>query len=565
MTKNNEQLQKFLASLTDRDRKIWLDRLRAKKASQRFSHFVKYTMPDFQFNWHSKIMCDEIDDFLNDPNRNRLMIFAPPRRGKSEIVSRRLPAYFAGKYPQYQMLATSYGDDLAQRNNKDVQRIIQSEAYKKIFPNTRIGRLPNKKKDDIDAKKTGKYFDILNKVDPEKNGYYASAGVEGPLTGLGFHLGLIDDPIKNMQEALSDTRKKAIYDWYDSTFITREMPEYGKVIIILTRWSETDLAGRLLADAEANEDADQWEVICFPEEFDPNHPYIHELDPRTETGQLLHPERFTPEKVKRRKAGATRKVWASLYQQLPTPEGGNVFKREDFKYYKELPENIEYLALSIDCSFKETNTSDYVATGVWGISGSNKYALYVNKERMDLPKTIKHIKKVHKDFLEKYGVKIRVSIVEDKANGPAVISVLKNKIEGMIAYSPKESKISRAHAASFQVEAGNIWLPDPNYSENRIQRPWCVQGVEDFLTEVTGFPYAANDDLVDMMTQMIIKIGDKANWMDELLGDQFAPQPVSNEERFKEELAELMGWDIDDSPTMDNLMLKQLGEKKRLL
>ena len=142
---------------------------------------------------------------------------------------------------------------------------------------------------------------------------------------------------------------------------------------------------------------------------------------------------------------------------------------------------------------------------------------------------------------------IRYTLVEDKANGSAVISTLKNKIPGMLAYNPKTSKEGRANAAAPQVEAGNIWLPDPYYEPNRTAHPWCVEGVDEFVNEVVSFPYAANDDSVDMMTQLLLREAKSAGWVDEFIKGRHFDNPNSaKEDKLTKELADMMGWEIDE-------------------
>lgn len=543
----NNLWKDIYSNSTEHDAKVLLEMARLGKARNRFLNFIQYTMPNYQVNWHHKIICDEIDDFLINPDRRYLMLFTPPRKGKSEIIARKLPAYYFGKHPDKKIIQAAYGDSLASGFNLAVQRTMDSPEYRKIFPNTLIPSEDRSVKKKRGYVRNSKEFNILDNI-----GSYLSAGVDGPMTGEGFHLGLIDDPIKNAAEAYSTARNKRIWNWWETTFITRAMTGH-KVILVMTRWAEKDLAGRLIEEAEKNSAARQWEIICFPEFYDPDHPWLHPDDPRTEPGQVIWEEAYPESEMIAAKASSSAKTWASLYQQLPTPDEGVIFKREQFQFFEETPE-LHFTVLSIDCAFKDADTSDYVAFTIWGVNGPNKYLTYAEKDRLDFPKTIKKILQL----LQKFPT-LRMVLVEDKANGPAVISTLKNKVSRLIAFNPQGSKVARANAVSPQVEGGNVFLPDPYYPPNRIRYPWCVEGVDSFIEEVCAFPYAANDDFVDSMTQALLKIGEKANWMEEWLTNNEENNQTSKSEEFTQDLAEMMGWDIDhgDIPFAD--VFKKMG------
>lgn len=514
------------------------------EARRKLLNFIQYTSPTYEANYHHEIICNELDGFLEDPDRDRMMIFVGPRRGKSEIVSRRLPAYAFGKNPDLQVIATSYGADLAQRMNRDVQRVIDSSEYKELFPETYLSGKNVKTAALGNYVRTSDLFEVVG-----HKGAYRSAGVGGGITGQGADLAIIDDPLKDMAEAMSGTRKQAVYDWYTSTLYTR-LSKVGKVIIILTRWADDDLAGRLLKEAKVNPEADQWEVLCFPEEYDPNHPYKSDLDPRTEKGEILWPEWFPEDKVKKTKASVGSKVWASLFQQSPSPDSGGIFSGSWFQYFKEAPD-FDYICSSWDCTFKDSASSDYVAGGVWGVKGANKYLLHLVKERLSFVETIKMMMKMYKKY-----PKQRFMLVEDKANGPAVISTLKAKIPGLLSFTPKESKEARANAVSPQYEAGNIFLPDKYYAPNRQYFPWIMKLLDEYVEEHKNFPYSSNDDCVDMTTQLLLKIGGVPTWMEQLGMDTSSEMKTDvqkAEEAFNKTIAEQFGFDLDDGPSETGL------------
>lgn len=218
--------------------------------------FTTYTMPTYEVGWHHRAVCEALDD-LYAGIITRLMISMPPRHGKSELVSRRFPSYILGRDPDAQVIATSYSADLASMMNRDVQRIMDSEEYARIFPETRLGASNIRSL----AGGTLRNSDIFEVVG--HRGRYRSAGVGGGITGMGMQFGIIDDPFKNREEADSPTIREKVWDWYTSTFYTR-LEKNARVLVTCTRWHEDDLSGRLLRLQEEDPEADQWVEIRLP-------------------------------------------------------------------------------------------------------------------------------------------------------------------------------------------------------------------------------------------------------------------------------------------------------------
>lgn len=245
------------------------------------------------------------------------MVFAPPRHGKSEIVSRRLPAYILGRDPNAQIIACSYSDDLAGRNNRDVQRIIDSDGYRALFPQTQLfGKF-------VRNQASGRWLRNSDLFEiPGFRGAYRSAGVGGGITGMGCTYGVIDDPIKNEEEAYSPTVRRKILDWYQSTFYTR-LERDARVLITMTRWHKEDLAGALI---EAN--GEHWTVLSLPA--------IHEEgdaasadDPRS-VGEPLWADRYPLAKLKQTRETLGPTKWAAMYQQTPRAAAGAEWPDEYF-------------------------------------------------------------------------------------------------------------------------------------------------------------------------------------------------------------------------------------------
>lgn len=380
------------------------------------------------------------------------------------------PAYALGRNPDLSIIATSYSADLASRMNRDVQRIIESEEYRAIFPGV---HLPGKNSSQF---RTSDFFEVEG-----HRGSYRSAGVGGGITGMGGNILLLDDVLKDRASADSPTIRQTVWDWYTSTLYTRLAPG-GGIIIINTRWHMDDLSGRLLA-AEAAGDGDKWQVINFPA--------IAEQDePHRKAGEALDPARYSLEQLQKIKAAIGSRDWEALYQQHPTPDGGAVFREEWFRRWKptDIPNRFEVVAMSWDMTFKSSDSSDYVVGQVWGKQGAQFFLLDQVRGRWSFTETVEQFMKLS----EKWPHASR-KYIEDKANGPAVIDTLKRKISGIIPVEPDGSKTARAYAVTPLLEAGNVLLPPPGmYS-------WT----DDLISELLQFPAGAHDDQVDALTQAL--------------------------------------------------------------
>ena len=476
------------------------EKVRRVKAKRSLLDFTCYTKADYEVNWHHRATIEKVEQWIAG-EIPRLIICMPPRMGKTEIVSRRTPAYILGRDPDASVIATSYGADLAARVNRDVQLIIDSPAYSNVFPDTQI----NSKNIRTVAGNTWlRNNDIFEVVDHK--GVYKCAGVGGAITGHGCKYGIIDDPVKNREEANSPTYRDKIWNWYNSTFLTR-LEKDGRVLITHTRWHEDDLVGRLLALADADPNADQWEVLWLPGIAEGE---LHESDPR-EHGEPLWPNKYDHKDMRKTRASLGSYDWSSLYQQNPTPLEGGILKRHWWRFWHmpenplppvsiknaagesvsiqstPLPKRFSKQAASWDMAFKDSKSSSYVVGQVWGSVDANRYLLDQDRDHYDFPATVRAVETLHAKH------KTPTIYVEDKANGAAVIATLKDKISGIIPVLPKGGKQSRAEAVTAQIEAGNVYLPHPFIA------PW----VWDFIEECAAFPNATHDDQVDAMTQAL--------------------------------------------------------------
>lgn len=459
--------------MTKEQRQVLMEEARRELARRTMGDFVLYVDDNYRMNWHHRLLCDYLDKLACKEIR-RLMVFMPPRHGKSELVSRKFPAYLLGRNPDTSIISCSYSADLASRMNRDVQRLIDSEKYSVLFPESHLFGKNIRSTAKGSFLRNSDIFEIVN-----HRGTYRSSGVGGGITGMGGEYIIIDDPVKNREDADSATMREKVYDWYTSTLYTR-LEKDGCILLTLTRWHEDDLAGKLLKAAQ--EGADQWTILELPAvcEYPPK-PY----DVRQE-GEALWKWKYDEEALEKMKVTVGSRDWAALYQQHPTPGEGGTFKREWWNYYKVLPDGLYDFVQSWDCTFKDAQSSDYVVGQVWARKGSSRYLLDQVRGRMSFTETLYSIRSLS----AKWPQAVR-KLVEDKANGTAVIDVLRKEIPGLIPVEPEGGKIVRANAVTAVAEAGNIYLPDPSIA------PW----VHDFVEEHAVFPNGANDDQVDAQTQ----------------------------------------------------------------
>jgi predicted phage terminase large subunit-like protein len=277
----------------------------AELARRRLCDFASWTNKAYRANWHHKRLAAALDR-VESGALKRLMVFMPPQNGKSELVTRRFPAFALGRNPDRKIISCSYSADLASEMSLDVQKVMAQPEYRELFPGT---RLASEKDDEV---KTASKFAVVGRA-----GKYATAGVGGGITGKSMDIGIIDDPIKSRAEAESVAYRKAVKNWYVNDFSTRGQGDQTAIVLVQTRWHTDDLAGWLLKVAAENPKADQWEVIDFPAicvEERPN-------DPR-KPGDPLWPERFSAAWLEARRLGMGVYDWSALYQQTPVPPGG---------------------------------------------------------------------------------------------------------------------------------------------------------------------------------------------------------------------------------------------------
>lgn len=460
--------------------------LRLERARRGLLNFTRFTKPNYQVNWHHRLMAAKLNQIV-DGTLTRLIITVPPRHGKSELVSVRFPAYLFGRQPKAQVIAASYNATLAGKMNRAVQRVIDSPDYRQLFPETTLSGKAIRSTSEGNWLRNTDEFEIVG-----HGGFYRSAGVGGSATGYGATVGLIDDFVKNREEANSQTYRERNWDWYTSTFYSR-LEKNGAMIICATRWHEDDLIGRLLQQAKENPKADQWTVLNLPAYAEDTE---NSDDPR-QPGEPLWPGKYDKEKLELIRNVQGERNWVSLYQQRPAPAEGQVVKNSWWRFWRELPVDVDYLCASADLNAKDRDTSDFTVITVWARSGPNFYLIDMVRDRMGWIEQKRALERVTAQYPD-----LNAVFIEDAANGIALIQEARSTVPGVVAVTPRGSKITRLEAVSALIEAGNVFLPDvtlPGYE-------WS-QKVQD---EVGVFPSGAHDDIVDSLSQALSQMRLKA-------------------------------------------------------
>jgi predicted phage terminase large subunit-like protein len=434
----------------------------------RFVDFLPAVEPSFELHQFSLTLAGVLQR-VADGEIQRLIIQCPPRHGKSIQASRLFPAYYLRRHPGRWVGLASYGAELASGFSR-AARAYYILGGGQLDPGSKAA----------DRWETG------------HGGGMWSAGVGGALTGRGGSLLVIDDPVKGAAEANSPTYRQRLKDWWESVLRTRLEPG-GAIVVIMTRWHQDDLVGHLLEIERGSDLPERWHIVDLPAVKTADPPLFPpsctvEPDWR-QPGEPLCPGRFDLIDLDRIRAGSTERSWQALYQQRPTAAAGSVFLREWFRFFN--PAQIDggwmRLIASIDCTFKASSSSDFVALTIWGQRADGAYLLDVVHRRMTFTQTVAAIQASwqHWQFGE--------LLVEDAANGQAVIDTLSRSAQGygIRSVRPMGGKEARANAAAPQFEQGRVWFP--------TDAPWLTLLTEQLL----AFPTGAHDDLVDSTTQLL--------------------------------------------------------------
>jgi predicted phage terminase large subunit-like protein len=334
-------------------------------------------------------------------------------------------------------------------------------------------------------------------------GQCLAAGVGSAMTGFGGHLICVDDPFKNWDEAQSARRRDMVWDWFQSVVWLRRQTMDTSIVVVMTRWHESDLIGRLLAPPDGGEPED-WHVVRIPaiaEEPRTDGPAWEQLpDPLgRQPGEVIEPERFPLEEVQARLRVLGSFKAAALEQQRPAAQEGALIKRDWWRYYDSRPEWPDEWCIVWDSAFRGVDTSDYCVGGVWCRKGPDVYLIDLVRDRMEYPEFKMAVAALARKWPE-----ARAVIIEAAANGEAVISELRRTMPGVIGWPVTSSKESRVHAVSPIIESGHVLLPNPaiNHIDNRVDRSF----VSAFVEETATFPMGANDDQVDVLTMAVERL-----------------------------------------------------------
>jgi len=440
--------------------------------------FICAVNKTYQVNWHHKIICDRLS-LLPSQKQQRIMIFLPPQTGKSEIVSRNLPAWLLGMNPNLRIILASYTSDLAIGFCRDNQKLMLTEEYEGIFPWTFLSE--KRVQSGPGWKRTANYFEIV-----ENKGFMFSVGVGGSTTGKSADVFIVDDPFKDMQQASSGSTRRRIRDWFNSVAQTR-LSLNGHVILMHTRWHDDDLAGQLLRESELDPNTTQWEVISIPAVGVEKAKFRHNLDQRKDGEPLWPSFKGDVEYLETVRKSVGERVWSALYQQNPTIEGGNIIREHWIEYYSQLPFQIHAIPSnrmiqSWDLTFKDTGTSYVVGVAIVYFE-AKFYIIDFYRAKADVIKSMEAIRAMSSRLPNS------TILIEDKANGPAVMSILKKELTRLIAVKPDASKDERLHVVAPFFEARNVVLP--------LNAPWTKEMVH----ELVSFPNSSNDDIVDAVSQ----------------------------------------------------------------
>jgi predicted phage terminase large subunit-like protein len=436
------------------------EKTKQSKVHDSFLDFVKHVWPEFIEGKHHKKIADKFNQIASGKIK-RLIINMPPRHTKSEFASYLLPSWMVGRRPDLKIIQTTHTTELAIRFGRKAKTLMDSPEYKEVFK-TRLRE---------DSQAAGKW-------ETEQGGEYYAAGVGSAITGRGADLLIIDDP-HSEQDALNVTALERAYEWYTSGPRQRLQPG-GAIVVVMTRWNMKDLTGMLLKSQKELK-SDKWEIIEFPA-----------IMP---SGKPVWPEYWKKEELEGVKASISIGKWNAQWMQNPTAEEGSLIKREWWKTWeKDAIPPLQHIIQSYDTAFLKKETADYSAITTWGVfqpnddSPPNLILLDALKERLEFPE-------LRKTALEQYRYwNPETVIIESKASGLPLTYELRKMGIPVINYTPSKGndKHARVNAVAPLFESGVIWAPDHKFAEEVIE-------------ECASFPYGDHDDLVDSMTQAVMR------------------------------------------------------------
>jgi len=432
------------------------------KCQNNFLSYVEHMWPEFICGRHHKIFAEKLNKVASGEIK-RLIVNMPPRHTKSEFASTFFPSFIMGKKPKMKIMQTTHTGELAVRFGRKVRNLMDQKEYKDVFPEVKL---------QADNKSAGRW-------ETNKGGEYFAAGVGGAVTGRGADLLIIDDP-HSEQDALSPNALESAWEWYTSGPRQRLQPG-GAIVLVMTRWSSIDLTAKLL-ESQKEALADQWEMIEFPAIF-------------PETDNPLWPEFWPKDELLKVKSSIPGIKWNAQWMQNPTAEEGAIIKREWWKRWKHktIPP-VKYIMQSYDTAFSKNQTADFSAISTWGVFKPSEDSpdclilLDAQKGRWDFPE-LKEIAMREYTYWE-----CDMVLIEAKASGTPLTQELRRIGIPVVNYSPTRGhdKHSRMHSVAPIFESGMVYAPNKTFAEDMIE-------------ECASFPFGANDDLCDTMTQALMR------------------------------------------------------------
>ena len=468
-------------------------------ARRRLLQFIKRMKPDYQAGWIHHDICRRLERFMDDVEAGkspRLMLFMPPRHGKSLIASDMFPSWLLGKHPEWEIIAASYAVSLPIEFSRFIRDRMKDEAYQALFPKV------NLRPDSQNAERWK----------TKEGGGYVAAGIGGGITGKGAHVLIIDDPIKDAEEADSEVIREKAWNWFGSTAYTRLAPNSG-VLVIQTRWHDDDLSGRLITkmteqikEGLPREEIDDWEIILYPAiatetewlmpdgsitqaEEEPHAQAYH----LREKGEALHADRFPLPRLTQIKRQLQPRHWSALYQQNPMPDEGEYFKKDMMRYSGATPPYHQMkIYAAFDLAIGEKQQNDYTVGVVGGVDFNDQlYVFDLIRFKGDSYRIVEAILNVY----EKY--KPEIIGIEKGQLEMAIKPILKKRMqerrlyptlaEGDRALVPITDKLTRARPLQGRMQQGMVYVLNT--------QPW----VETFEFELLRFPGGVHDDIVDAM------------------------------------------------------------------
>lgn len=517
MDLSQEEIRRLLPTLTVEAKKELLAALEERailQARTRFLPYIEHLNPMFVRGRHHELVAEHLEA-VDRGDIKRLMVFMPPRASKSMMISQYFPSWYIGRHPTQQILSISYNIDLVSFFGRFVRNTVSSDDYRAIFPKVELS---------TDSRASDRWMTTAG-------GVYNAVGIGGGIAGKGASLGIIDDPL-NEQDAWSKAKRDHVIQWFPGGFLSRLMPG-GKIIILMTRWHEDDLAGWLIRETEKKMGAvDPWTILNIPAIVEEEKTSVLLDLPIGSSFWPKHPNPpkdvelsgWSVEELMQKKAMLPPYQWDALYMQRPSTEGGNIIKKTWWKMWdKPEPPHMSYTFMSCDTAFSTKTSADFSVLTRWGVFNPDPdnptvphlVCLGMEKDRWGYPQLRKKIIEWNRDY------KPDAIVIEKKASGQSLLQDLQEAGLPVVPFNPEQDKVARAWAATPLLMAGRVWMPQDT------KTGWQ----ESIMDDCARFPRLTHDDVVDAAVQAILWVKDGMFLV--FHPDDLAAQPEPEEVRKK--------------------------------